>query len=50
MTLEESMTAYYENYKPREVKDQEERKRREKIVLAAFILAIALVAGYLYTK
>lgn len=50
MTLEESMTAYYEHYKPKEVKNMEERRRREKLVLAGSIVLIAGVAGYLYTK
>lgn len=50
MTLEESMTAYYEHYKPKEVKNMEERRRREKLVLVGSIVLIAGVAGYLYTK
>ena len=50
MTLEETMTAYYEHYKPKEVKSMEERKRREKLVIVGSIVLVAGVAGYLYTK
>ena len=50
MTLEETMTAYYEHYKPKEVKNMEERRRREKLVIVGSIVLVAGVAGYLYTK
>ena len=50
MTLEETMTAYYEHYKPKEVKNMEDRRRREKIVMISSIVLIVGVAGYLYTK
>ena len=50
MTLEETMTAYYEHYKPKEVKNMEDRRRREKIVMIGSIVLIVGVAGYLYTK
>ena len=50
MTLEETMTAYYEHYKPKEVKNMEERRRREKIVIVGSIVLVAGIAGYLYTK
>jgi len=48
MTMEESMSAYYEHYKPKEVKDLEQRRRREKLVFIAFIIIVALSAAYLY--
>jgi len=50
MTMEESMAAYYEHYKPKEVKDMEQRRRREKIVFAAFVVVVAAAAAYLYTR
>ena len=50
MTLEETMTAYYEHYTPKEVKNMEERRRREKLVIVGSIVLVAGVAGYLYTK
>lgn len=50
MTLEETMTAYYEHYKPKEVKNMEDRRRREKLVLIGSIVIVIALAGYLYTK
>lgn len=49
-TLEETMTEYYEHYKPKAVKDAEERKRREKIVFIIGIIIILIAAAYLYNK
>lgn len=50
MTLEESMTAYYENYKPKEIKDLEQRKKREKIIFSIILTTFLLISLYLYTK
>lgn len=50
LTLEESMTAYYEQYKPKEVKDLEQRKKREKIIFFIVITVFLLLTLYLYTK
>lgn len=50
MTLEQAMTAYYENYKPKEVKDLEQRKKREKIIFSIVLTVFLLVGLYLYTK
>ena len=44
------MSSYYESYKPREVKDLEQRKRREKYVFAGFVVLIIAAAAYLYRK
>ena len=49
-TLEETMTEYYEQYKPKAVKDAEQRKRREKFIFAGIIIIILLIASYLYNK
>lgn len=50
LTLEQSMTHYYENYKPKEIKDLEQRKRREKIIFSVVLATFTLTALYLYTK
>jgi len=50
ITLEESMSTYYELYKPKEVKDYEHKRRREKIVFAIFLVIILCLSVYLYTK
>ena len=49
-TMEESMTEYYEHYKPKAVKDAEQRRRREKYIFLAFIMTIILLSVYLYNK
>jgi fumarate reductase subunit C len=50
LSLEQAMTAYYENYKPKEIKDLEQKKRREKIVFTIILSTFTLFAVYLYTK
>jgi fumarate reductase subunit C len=50
MSMEQAMTAYYENYKPKEIKDLEQKKRREKIVFTIILSTFTLFAIYLYTK
>ena len=50
LTMEQAMSSYYESYKPREVKDLEQRKRREKYVFAGFVVLIIAAAAYLYRK
>ena len=50
LTMEESMTAYYEHYKPKAVKSDEERKRREKIVFVGCAVAIIALSVALYNK
>jgi nitrate reductase NapE component len=44
------MIAYYEHYKPKAVKDEEQRKRREKFVFLGIILFIIIAVTYLYNK
>ena len=48
--MEESMTEYYEHYKPKVVKDAEQRRRREKYIFLGFIIVILLLGTYLYNK
>lgn len=50
MTMEESMTAYYEHYKPKEVKDAEQRKRREKYAFVGIVVAVLALGAFLYNK
>jgi hypothetical protein len=48
--MDESMVAYYELYRPKEVKDEEQRRRREKIAFMGFVGIIGVAAVYLYNK
>ena len=50
MTMDEAMIAYYEHYKPKEVKNEEQRKRREKYVFLGIVLLIMIAVIYLYNK
>ena len=50
ITMEEAMVKYYEHYKPKAVKDKEQRKRREKYIFAAFFVLILLLIVYLYKR
>jgi hypothetical protein len=50
VTMEEAMVQYYEHYKPKTVKDSEQRKRREKYVFALLVIIILVLAFYLYKK
>jgi nitrate reductase NapE component len=50
MTMDEAMIAYYEHYKPKAVKDEEQRKRREKFIFLGIILFIIIAVTYLYNK
>ena len=50
LTMEQAMSSYYESYKPREVKDLEQRRRREKYVFAGFVVLVIGAAAYLYRK
>jgi hypothetical protein len=50
MSLDDSMFAYYEHYKPKVVKDKEQRKRREKYIFIGIVIIIAIMSIYLYSK
>lgn len=45
VTMEEALSSYYDNYKPRVIKSTEEYNRREKI---AFIVGLALILIAIY--
>ena len=48
--MEEAMVKYYEHYKPKAVKDKEQRKQREKYVFAGVVFVILLLTFYLYKR
>ena len=50
MSLDDAMFAYYEHYKPKVVKEKEQRKRREKYVFIGIVLIFTLTSIYLYNK
>jgi hypothetical protein len=50
INLEEALSEYYEQYKPKEVKDNQERRRREKIAFCIILTGILVAVGYLYRK
>jgi hypothetical protein len=50
LTMEDAMVHYYEHYKPKIIKEKEQRKRREKYVFMGLILTILLMTLYLYKK
>ena len=50
VTMDEALSSYYELYRPRAVKDEEQRKRREKIAFMSFVGCIGLSGLYLYNK
>ena len=50
ITMDEAMIAYNEHYKPKAVKDEEQRKRREKFVFLGIIIIIIIAVTYLYNK
>jgi hypothetical protein len=50
LTLSQSMRDYYEHYKPKAVKDDQERNRREKIIFFLCIFFILLITVILYNK
>ena len=50
LNLEEALSAYYEHYKPAEVKDIQHRRRREKIAFSIVILILIIGTVYIYNK
>jgi len=50
MTMDEAIIQYYELYKPKAVKEEEARKRREKIAFAIIISVVSVVGIGLYIK
>ena len=50
LSMEESMAQYYEEYKPKVVKDAEQRKQREKLIFLLILLFLIIIGGILYNK
>ena len=50
MSLDDAMFAYYEHYKPKIVKDKEQRKRRVQYIFIGIISLVVLLSLYLYNK
>ena len=49
VSMDDAMISYYEHYKPKEVKQEEHRKSREKYVFLFFITVVIGSGWYLYT-
>ena len=50
MTYYDALNKYYENYKLKEIKKNDERKNKETYIFGALIIVIILVIIYLYIK
>lgn len=50
MEMDKALEIYYDHYKPRVVKDEKERLKREKIIFLAVIIIFFLIAILLYNK
>ena len=50
ITLDEAMEQYYNNYKPKQKKNIEERKRREKLIFMGIIFLLIFISIYFYNK
>jgi len=50
LSMEESMAQYYEHYKPKAVKDTEQRKQREKLIFLFILVFLLIITCILYNK
>jgi hypothetical protein len=50
ITLEEAMSEYYNNYKPKEITVLKDYKQQEKYVFYFILLSLGVTAFYLYKK
>lgn len=50
LNLEEALSAYYKSYKPKQIKDEQERKFREKVVFCVIFFILILLSLFLYNK
>lgn len=50
LNLEEALSAYYEHYKPKEVTDLQQRRRREMIAFSLLVVFVIIGTTYIYNK
>ena len=50
LSQEESMAQYYDEYKPKIVKDAQQRKQREKLIFLLIVCFLIIIGGILYNK
>ena len=50
ITLDEAMEKYYNNYKPKQNKNMEEKRRREKLIFMGIIFLLIFISIYFYNK
>ena len=50
ITMEDAMVKYYEHYKPKIVKDNEQKRRREKYVFLGIVAICIIISIYFYKK
>ena len=50
LSQEESMAQYYDEYKPKVVKDAQQRKQREKLIFLLIVFFLIIIGGILYNK
>lgn len=50
ISIEESMSLYYDNYKPKVVKNYQDKIKRKKIIYMVIILFIIFISVFLYVK
>jgi hypothetical protein len=50
ITMEDAMVNYYEHYKPKIVKDKEQKRRREKYVFLGIVAICIIISIYFYKK
>lgn len=50
ITLDEAMEQYYNNYKPKQNKNIEEKKQREKVIFMGIIFLLIVISIYFYNK
>ena len=50
ISLDEAMEQYYNNYKPKQNKNIEEKKQREKVIFMGIIFLLIVISIYFYNK